>query len=518
MTVKDIKNMSFKEVLKLRKNLSDRSDYFNLSFAELSRLFLQNFTGTDLSKVSFGDLRRVFVDLFVKKDGVPEDEKGFYLFLAKTYLGIDKEPRATFVDIFTRVTSDLEEISNYLSFIDKELVRLNRLKVSVGRLSGAERYYKNQIEFYKERNLRARNEIVEFLSSDIKAFIVSRTHNVFFKNVFANVLPYKYSQMRMFSKLFNGYDVTALNDMSNKFMELPIQFQIECFKLHQERPADFFEFAKDYIQKQDPPGTMVSIRNAINDSHILSRRKRTIETILSHYANGDYLSFVNMAPLQIEGIFHDICLEVGIKQVDLDISSINDKLKKLEPFLGYSLQFEYYSFKFPVIRNAVAHGELIEDGVEQAAMMLMLDLGPVCELTLDSNIPLNASIDIVRAYQKDAKMESLVAWMPYIGISIPDFYRVDKTVEEMTRMYETTGFWEFLSQALDGEQDISSSPLLDFASKLRGKGIAVKQSKEFLASVSSRKKDVERRSAEMQAAIKQLFPELTKDTAPPADN
>lgn len=56
--------------------------------------------------------------------------------------------------------------------------------------------------------------------------------------------------------------------------------------------------------------------------------------------------------------------------------------------MNHFIYFEYYSFKFPIIRNIVAHGKLIAGDIEQTAIMLMLDLLPVCELATSEDIPI----------------------------------------------------------------------------------------------------------------------------------
>lgn len=484
MRTPNLMKMKHNELLKIRRALSERSDYFHLSLPELCKFFLQNFTAVDLTGCAFAEVREIYIAQARKQTNAPLEEHNFYSFLAKHHLGLDEVPGVTFVKILTTVTSDLAEIKGHITYIDSELVRLNNLKRTT-RLSGAQRYYKYQLDFYRERNIKARAEIVDFLSADIKAFVVSRSQKQIFKSIFSSALPYKYSQMRMFSGFFNSYDVTALNDMSNKFLELPMQIQKGCHETHQKNPEEFFNFAKGYIDQEEPPGTIARIKAAILESHILFRRKKTIETILGHYARGDYLSFVNMAPLQIEGIFHDICLEVGVKQADLDVSSINDKLNRLEPLLGYSLQYEYYAFKFPVIRNAVAHGELIEDGLEQTAMMLMLDFGPVCDLTLDSHIPLNVAIELVKVYAATKEPAALAKWLSYLDVVIPGFYGLEDDVRKMILMYEAEEFWDFLRSGLEDDSDVTKSQAITLISKLKNKGIAVKQCKKFLASVSS---------------------------------
>ncbi|TOP23248.1 hypothetical protein CGH19_24640, partial [Vibrio parahaemolyticus] len=71
---------------------------------------------------------------------------------------------------------------------------------------------------------------------------------------------------------------------------------------------------------------------------------------------------------------------------------------------------EYYSFKFPIIRNIVAHGKLIEANIEQEAIMLMLDLLPVCDMAVSDEIPIFRKIQLLNKVLCN-DYESLIDYM-----------------------------------------------------------------------------------------------------------
>jgi hypothetical protein len=198
------------------------------------------------------------------------------------------------------------------------------------------------------------------------------------------------------------YDVRSLDEYSNKFMDLPVSSYREFVKECKISPEKFKEYATAYIN--GIPGELPSVQEKLADlverSHILFIRKQVIETMLRHFANKDYISFVSMAPLQIEGIFADICRGIGISESQLDISSLNDKLQHIDERMRSFFFFEYYSFKFPVLRNLVAHGGLVDGELEDTAIHLMLDLLPVCELTISEELPIMHALEVLTACLK----------------------------------------------------------------------------------------------------------------------
>lgn len=95
-------------------------------------------------------------------------------------------------------------------------------------------------------------------------------------------------------------------------------------------PEQFKEYSNVHIS--GAAGEFSSVREKlavlVEKSHILFRRKQVIERCW-HFEVKDYISF-SMAPLQIEGVFADICRGIGVAEKQLDISSLNDKLQHID--------------------------------------------------------------------------------------------------------------------------------------------------------------------------------------------
>ena len=192
-----------------------------------------------------------------------------------------------------------------------------------------------------------------------------------------------------------------------------------------------------------------------------------------------------MAPLQIEGIFADICREIGVSENQLDISSLNDKLQHIDGKMGSFFFFEYYSFKFPVLRNLVAHGGLVDGELEDTAVHLMLDLLPVCELTVSEDLPIVHALDVLKE-ASSGKPKQLVEWLDILNsVVIPDFYQAQDWITKAEANYTSQIFWDYLEDDLKKVKDvghIKTSESVKVAGKVKSTGLANEQAEKFLKS------------------------------------
>lgn len=358
---------------------------------------------------------------------------------------------------------------------------------------------------------------MKFISEDIDFYVLSRcTTSSDINNIlhgltislFSGDMPYQYSQGVYFLPELDQYNVRSLTVLSNKFLDTYPNEYHEIKELYEKNKIEFFSFAKEYILFDI--GRIKSgisrIEDYIEKNHIIARRKETILTILKHFKNEDFISVVNMLPMQIEGIFHDICIEVGINESTLDICSINQKLKLLQPHVLHFIYFEYYSFKFPIIRNVVAHGKLIEDNIEQTAIMLMLDLLPVCDLTMSDNMPIIKKIKLLDESSQD-NFASLIEYFDYRDTKIPDFYKLNTKVECVEKKYNINEFWEYLkSEVKKGKADaVNNTKIMKFIKKLHGSEICIERSDSFFKALPDLIKEMKKAELELEKKLESMF-------------
>jgi len=388
------------EIFRLTAKVMNENDVFKIGKRGIAKIFLRELLNLNAS-ASAEELESAYKASSYRKE-IPADSEGFWNFVEKDYLHLEVEPKAKFVELCFRVNEDLITLAENLLYIKKELESLEEKKKNNGRLTADDRYYRNQLEYFKKKNLIAKDEIIDFMTHKIKlhaltkAYVKPQTILGFGSSLFGDS-PYAFGR-RLYWAPADPYDVRSLDVYSNKFMDLPVSSYTEFVKECKSSPEKFKEYATAYIS--GVPGEFPSVRKKLTDlvekSHILFSRKQVIETMLRHFKEKDYISFVSMAPLQIEGIFADICRGIGVSENQLDISSLNDKLQHIDERMRSFFFFEYYSFKFPVLRNLVAHGGLVDGELEDTAIHLMLDLLPVCELTVSEDLPIMHALEVLK--------------------------------------------------------------------------------------------------------------------------
>ncbi|MGA4049814.1 hypothetical protein ACI2TP_19595 [Ralstonia nicotianae] len=477
------------EISRLSAKVLDANDIFNIGKRGVARIFLRELLELKADS-SDAELELAYKSCSPRGE-IPANSEDFWVFVEKEYLHLEMEPKLKFIELSFRVNEDLAAVAVNLDYIKKELDSLEGKRNENGRLTADDRYYRNQLEYFKEKNLVAKNEIVDFMTHKIKrrAIINASVKHPVFSRLGSFLLgdsPYAFAR-RMAWALADPYDVRSLDVYSNKFMDLPVSEYKEMVAECKVSPEKFKENAIAYIK--GVPGELKSIREKvealIERTHILFSRKQVIGTMLRHFEEKDYISFVSMAPLQIEGIFADICRGIGVTENQLDISSLNDKLQHIDGKMKDFFFFEYYSFKFPVLRNLVAHGGLVDGELEDTAIHLMLDLLPVCELTASEELPINHALKVLDGASK-GRSEKLVKWLSLRDdVEIPDFYAVKAKITATEILYTSPDFWDYLEGELRKLKDVGQvrrSEPVKVAGMLKSSGIAVERAEQFLKS------------------------------------
>ena len=481
-------SITFGEICSLSAKVLDENDVFILGKRRLAQIFLCELLELNRNS-TYTELEEAYKACY-PGDETPENSEEFWTFVEKEYLRLKEEPKEKFFEICVRVNKDLVALAENILYLNKEIVSLEEKKKTVGRLTADERYYRNQLEYFEIKNRVAKDEIIDFMTHKIKKYAISAS---LVKNpliALASSLfehnPYPFGRRSIFAHS-DPYDVRSLDTYSNKFLDLPISNYYEIVIECRSSPEKFKQYAIDYINGAygQLPTVKEKLLKLIKKSHILFNRKNVIETMLRHFEAKDYISFVSMAPLQIEGIFADICREIGVSESQLDISSLNEKLRQIDGKMQSFFFFEYYSFKFPVLRNLVAHGGLVDGELEDTAIHLMLDLLPVCELAISEDLPIANALNVLKE-ASNGTPEQLVKWLDLrkSGV-IPDFYCVQDSIIKAEKHYTTQPFWDYLEVELKKVQRVDSirtSDPVKVAGKIKTAGLAHDKAEDFLKS------------------------------------
>jgi len=488
------------QLITLKTKMSRESYYFREPLEMLVRHFLKNFSSRNTLALSDQELIDEYVELAGGRQNTFLDSE-FVSYIATEYMFLVAPPKEKLFELYLQASDDLKDIEDHLAFISGEEAKVVGGSQSEDMTAGEMNYYSKQLAFYKARNITARSEILNFLTNKIKLFALRlATPEPSWQISSLKPTPYPYARKRTFYKTYpNIYDVRSLTPLLNKFGDQHISTITSLEKCYRDDKDAFYVQARKYIDTgfRSEAGVVEKIREFVSQNHILWSRRDIIETIIGHYTSGDYISFVNMVPLQIEGIFHDICVECDIDPATLNGASLNTKLDLLQSPLKYMPYYEYYSFKFPVIRNQVAHGGIVADNLEHAAMMLLLDFLPVCSMTVIENIPINKSLHLIKKFNADpGAYEALIEWLPYYGRVLPDFYDMAACRENLVHAYSFPEFWEYIESSVESEGSFDGSVYLAFIVRLKKAKLALDCIIKFDRKKRAILKRIEERKAE----------------------
>ena len=455
--------ISIGELRKLASDFKKTDEFYNaLTLQELGKNFLK-FLNADKDIEKLED-----IIIFFDKNGFHKREfaslEDAYSFVATDFLWIHQIPRIQFYEFFKIAHNDLIGISNTLESLNRELKALK----SATSLDGKSRYRRNLIEHYINKNTSAKNEIEQFICYELLDYTakqITTLPNMFKSKIGVSslntVLPYSYASSRTYfsSIIGQGYDINHINEVINKFTFLPITDSFKVLEAYFHDKVKFFQITEYWLTQHNDTNNrhikntvLKELESFIKDSHILHRRKDVLEKIIRDFHYKDYLSTCYILPLQIEGIFHDICKIIGVEEKELSISSLNKKLDILNKQPNFLLSYEYFAFLFPPIRNSIAHGEVLEENYKNTAMMLYLDLYSVCELALAEEIPLNAKIKLIKQFdEKNLDNNSIDFAIKYIDlrdIEVPNFYNLNKIINTIEIYFNSDDFWNLAKTTL----------------------------------------------------------------------
>ncbi|MGB4499146.1 MAG: hypothetical protein WBI40_10660 [Methylococcaceae bacterium] len=463
----------------------------------LVKNFLSEFLDFDARSANFQTLFDKYKEKTNRRN-LPVNEQEFYQFIFndndKLGLGLEKLPRETLTDLYFLAIQDINLIDKELEKLEAEEKKLNaKTKNDEQRLQDEDFCLFKMIEHYKNKNIAAKKEIITFLTGEkIRNLAVKKSikHSAILYPYCPT--PYRYAQKRFWQ--YNGYidyfesfDINDFDEFSHKFFYIDADSEPERFEQLcslKNEPSKFDELAKWYIKKYE---IIEKTKALFSQSHFLHDRKELFGTLLTHYENGDFMTFNYIVPLQIEGLFNDFCLALGIDESAIDGKPLNDKLIRIKDKMSFCYFYEYFAFKFPIIRNNVAHGRIINDNHEFLAQNLLLDFHSICEMFVSHYIPVIKSLSLLKEIKNsidtapDDLFNKLIQWFNS-KVEIPEFYKeASELRESCLARYESEEFWEWLNSIKkNGNIYFDSADLKNFVIGIKNEKIAVEQCIKFL--------------------------------------
>lgn len=435
---------------------------FSIDFHTLVEAYLTNIKFNELKKCSEQQSKGKDFDEIYKKEKVLEiesavqNENKFHQFICKSIFYLIKEPKEELLSLFVKASQDIKYIDETLNEIQKKLVEITKYNNII-----QIQEEKPILNYYQDLNQKAKEEILNFIKNDIQDYALTNCYDNSLLSSLWNNSPYYYSYNQKYYKPKNP------SDLENKFSDLPYLEFVNLHKIYKNDKSVFNEYLTDYINSNAIP---FQISELLNQHHLLDIRKDIIKEALNIYQNGAKIMFANAVPTIIEGILHDICLQIGENENELLQKGFQYKLDKLHNVLKYELYYEYYAFRFRLFRNKVAHGRLTKADVDESADLLLLDLKQICQLVFSLKLKLNQKLFVIDELNKSISKPEYKYVLEYLlldKIEIPMFYQLDKQINEVEKMINSTEFWEYLETEMDSGGDIVKHGICTILKKMR---------------------------------------------------
>ncbi len=390
----------------------------NTDFKVLTRAFLNYFISDDCLTLSFQDLRDKYVERFDAEkydliEVVPKSENEFYNKICETYFCLVPNHSGNLEQKVKTIIEDLNKIEKDKSDYIKQLEDLKNKEFEEGK-----NYKEKLLIHFIGKQKEAEQQILSYIKNHLST--ETNKNKIQLPSTFQLFPHYTYH----YNFAQHTYKLEYLSEIRNKLGNLALRRYFELEKLYRTNKIEFLEeLKKDFSLDV----TINSIKNSINKNKRLSQRKELIDDILDLIEKGKTQLFCNVVPQQIEGILYDYCIEFGIAENSLLNSSLGDKINLLMEKENTEVDYEYFAFIFPLIRNRVAHGKLIDQNLDLNSWLLLLDLKSACEWLISDKLDSNKNINFINALNERTNIIELIQIAPIIKSGIDEFYSDAKT-------------------------------------------------------------------------------------------
>ncbi|WP_411740096.1 hypothetical protein [Peribacillus sp. S4] len=299
-------------------------------------------------------------------------EKDLLKFLKKEY-GFNDETEFmnllinNFILIQSEVMKDLKEINDRINNIDKRRAEIDRSS-----------YEFRKLDYCRRINSEAKEDIERFLTEEainyIKKRVVNKkkwTRTTGDLAVLVNSLPYKYSYFKRFYDPNYDFSTDAKYRFLLNHSPRKIQPKID---LKSNNKSEYYKDLENNLMDND---LLDKVMNSIRNHHVLKKREEIFETLFDLYKDEKYQSFVNLAVIQVEGLFYDFCFILNDENEIDSPGTLSVKAEKVfssTPELWLSM-YPYFAFEAPIFRNKIAHNGFWDlKGIKNFANELIFDL------------------------------------------------------------------------------------------------------------------------------------------------
>lgn len=448
------------------------ANYFlHASYDQIAKPFLSHFIEGEIFSMPYTAIRAEVISQLKDSADIPEEEIKFFAYICKTFLYLEALPASVMLGYYRDANQDLQIIEKRIANYEKQTAEIEEKQPK--EKTEEDTYKIRLLKHYIEANRSASEEILDFLFYRIEEYTkFNTTVKPGLTSLIYGGIPYSF---RFISRQLQW---ESLSNLNNKFADLSIEKHRELEELYKSNKPVFYSETRSYIEEKK---IIDQIRKMVSDNHRLDQRSRIFHEAFQAYETGSKYLFCSVIALQIEGLFADYCLELGIEETSIRGGSLTDKVRMVATKNNRYRNFEYYAFSFPLIRNQIAHGNLISEDVDNLADYLLLDLFDVCLSLTSLALPVNRVVSILRLWQEtqnDKKLE--VKYSLYREIVIPDFYNLKETEVQIREVIFNRPFWDYLHSLIHHDLSMLKKGIRKIVTTLRKLEINVKWCNEVL--------------------------------------
>jgi len=306
---------------------------------------------------------------------------------------IDKIIRTIGIDTVNLSEKEIENIiSNYVFISEKirlDLIEIDERIREIKHLDidGVEEYTRRKYRYFSQLNKTAQDEIISFINTKFISYLLDKKTVDYYSRQWDEGLMLMLNSIYEYAWHKRYFDYTYDFSSEAKFRFTP---GINVF----QAPQIISEYASlkkscidDYYAKIHKNVVDTNLPNYLSNmvyrNYYISKRSETFDTLNILYNDGKYQSFISLAIIQIEGLFHDFCvLNSENNFLDRTGTLVEKAEKTLTAHQHYRLAiYPYYAFDAPVMRNEIAHKGIMEgSNLEQIADEILMDLHSIITL------------------------------------------------------------------------------------------------------------------------------------------
>ena len=430
----DIKTTKWEELWALLAHMSRENWFFNVEWCALGRHFFSRFYGVQVWQWDYAKLLSV-----CQADGWPHAEESlsedvFVKAVFKSFFWLVKLPKEAKYELLCKAQKMMCDL----------LERIKGYKILCERLekeehkTGESEYELRMLRHYVKKSKTALERVCDYVSYELdnEALLMSQQGFPWMGSI---------HKIDIVEGMVVGTDKADCNDITNKFLDRPVLVVENIKHLYGTDPAKFYVWAEGELDKVIIPSTL----GLIKENHLLNSRAEMLEEGISLYNDKKYQVANSILALQIEGLIHDVLVANGEEEVKLRATSLTEKVERLEKLHVGFYSYEYYAFRFPVLRNEIAHGNAHKTQREEA-IKVMLDLCGLCRYIAKSDLlPCNKLVELTKRFvEADATAKEKIDYARFVvshaNVSVSDFYGLETITASIQNEIQRVDFWNEL--------------------------------------------------------------------------